>query len=106
VDICQPIQVETDCLGLATGIQAGGGDRARWGGISSEIISSSNILPAYNIDYVRREANEVTYRLPYRGLLEGVGRNDMSDDVRSVVIAEAARAVNSSNLCNPCSYDQ
>jgi hypothetical protein len=62
VDICQPIQVETDCLGLATGIQAGGGDRARWGGISS-------VLPAYKIDYVRREANEVTYRLAYRGLL-------------------------------------
>jgi hypothetical protein len=107
--IRQPVQVETDCLGLAKAVQVGGGDRARWGGIISEIIRSSNILPACKFDYVRREANEVVHRLARRGLQMKewvVMRFDVPDNVRSVVLAETARAVNSPNLCNPCSYDR
>jgi hypothetical protein len=66
--VCQPVQVEADCLSLVKAIKGEGGDRASWGGIISEIIGTSNLLPACKFNHVGREANEVTHRLARRGL--------------------------------------
>jgi hypothetical protein len=78
------------------------------GGIIGEIISASNLLPTCKFMHVGRHANEVTHRLTRRGLQTKewvVMHFDMPDNVRSVVITETARAVNSPNLCNMLSCD-
>jgi hypothetical protein len=82
----QGVQIEVDCLSLIKAIKGGGEDRAPWRGIISEIISTSNLLPACKFAHVGRQANEVAHRLARRGLQTkewAVMRFDMPDDVKA-----------------------
>jgi ribonuclease HI len=101
--IRQPVCAETDCYGLAKALQDGGQNRARWAGIISGIMALSNLLPACSFGHVRREANQVAHQLGRRALERHewvVMRHDMPEEVRSLVIAEAAGEVNLPLNCN------